>query len=110
MYSDLKSCNGGYCMINYTEDLISFYVKNITDGGIISIEDARNVLIDKYNISKIKALGILKIISQSIFCADNSDTYHKICFVKNEDSKGFKFTIDGAEQLYSHLNICIRKI
>lgn len=91
-------------MLNYTQDIIEIYNAN-TMVKELSIEEARDSLIEKRGLSRIKAIGVVKTISQSVYCKQDGDSEYLITFLLKSEGKKFKFLIDGVEQYYTHLVI-----
>jgi hypothetical protein len=92
-------------MLNYTQDIIEFYNANSTAIEGLSIEETRDSLIERRGLSKIKAIGVVKTVSQSVYCKQDGDSKYFITFLLKSEGKRFKFIIDGVEQSYTHLMI-----
>lgn len=92
-------------MLNYTQDIIEIYNTNSTGVQELSIEAVRDSLIEKRGLSKIKAIGVIKTISQSVYCKQDGDSDYIISFLLKSEGKQFKFIIDDVEQSYTHLTV-----
>jgi hypothetical protein len=92
-------------------DVIEWYYANKKVNEDISIDELREVLSDKYNISKLKALNLLKQVAQTRWCSSSSNTPDLIFFVGQKGvalKKKYLFNMGVMQVYFSHVRICKR--
>lgn len=91
--------------------ILEWYYSHKQVNEDVSIDELREVLATKYNMSKLKALYLLKKVAQTRWCSASSNTTDLIFFVGKSNvalNKKYLFNMGILQVYFSHVRICKR--